>query len=248
MEKFFVMQFCNIFALKRISIKLEFLPMKKQDIKKYLSKIHAHFLSDSKDEKALNLINELLEIVEKLPKDKVTLSNASEESFPLPPELNNLKSAYAVFSDGACRGNPGPGSWAVVIQNHLGEFILKSSGVDIPTTNNKMELEGAIRGLRGLMEKFVDDGFSGSDEPIFLYSDSKYVIEGIEKWVPGWKSRGWKKADNKIPENLELWKELDALKHNFSQIKFVWVKGHDGHPQNELCDQMANIALDEAGF
>lgn len=219
--------------------------MKKSEIRKSLNKFLTIFADDSE---AIKLIDQLLVRVDNLPKDDLKTKSEGPQIYPLPTEMNNQTSGYAVFSDGACRGNPGPGSWAVVIQNHLGEFILKSSGVDIPTTNNKMELEGVIRGLRGLMEKFVEDGFSQSHEPILVYSDSKYVIEGIEKWVPGWKNRGWKKADNKAPENLELWKELDALKHNFENIQFHWVKGHDGHPQNELCDQMANIALDEAGF
>lgn len=219
--------------------------MKKNEIRKNLNKFLSIF---SEDEEAVKLINQLLAKADNLPKDEIKDTSNKPKNYPLPSEMNNLTKGYAIFSDGACRGNPGPGSWAVVIQNHLGEFILKSSGVDIPTTNNKMEMEGAIRGLRGLMEKFVEDGFSQSNEPVFIYSDSKYVVEGIEKWVPGWKNRGWKKADNKIPENLELWKELDALKHNFENIQFHWVKGHDGHPQNELCDQMANTALDEAGF
>jgi ribonuclease HI len=219
--------------------------MNKSEIKKILNKITTAFKDD---EEAVNLIKILMEKANQLPNEITSESLSTKMIFALPKEMDNLLNGFAVFSDGACRGNPGPGSWAVVIQNYLGEFILKSSGVDIPTTNNKMELEGVIRGLQGLMDKFIEDGYSQSNEPVFVYSDSKYVIEGIEKWVPGWKSRGWKKADNKTPENLELWKELDALKNNFESIKFLWVRGHDGHPQNELCDQMANTALDEAGF
>jgi ribonuclease HI len=219
--------------------------MKKSEMRKYLNKFLSDFTDDSE---AINLINQLIIKVDNLPKEDNKSNSDKPETYSLPIEMNGLLNGYAVFSDGACRGNPGPGSWAVVVQNYLGEFVLKSSGVDIPTTNNKMELEGAIRGLRGLVDKFVEDGFSQSNEPVFVYSDSKYVIEGIEKWVLGWKSRGWKKADGKAPENLELWKELDALKNNFEKISFHWVKGHDGHPQNELCDQMANTALDEAGF
>jgi ribonuclease HI len=222
--------------------------MKKPEIKKNLNKILAIFRDQFPDEEGVQLINKLLEKVEKLPADQLKNTDEISGNFSLPLELENQKSGFAIFSDGACRGNPGPGSWAVIIQNHKGEFVLKSSGVDIPTTNNKMELEGVIRGLRGLMDKFVEEGFSQSSEPVFVYSDSKYVIEGIEKWVPGWKNRGWKKADNKTPENLEQWKELDALKHNFENLNFHWVKGHAGHPQNELCDQMCNTALDEAGF
>ena len=135
-----------------------------------------------------------------------------------------------------------------MIQDALGEVILKSSGVDVPTTNNKMELEGVIRGLKGLVEKWIEDGTSDRLSPVFVYSDSKYVTEGISSWVAGWKNRGWKKADGKEPENIVLWKELDMLKSQFETIQFIWVKGHAGHPQNELCDQMCNLALDEAGF
>jgi ribonuclease HI len=155
---------------------------------------------------------------------------------------------FAVFADGACRGNPGPGAWATMIQDTKAQIILRSTGVDMPTTNNKMELEGVIRGLNGLIEKWIEDGISDHESPVFVYSDSKYVIEGIEKWVSGWKARGWKKADGKEPENLNLWRELDQLKSRFNHITFLWVKGHAGHPQNEMCDKMANLALDEAGF
>ncbi|RPJ76098.1 MAG: ribonuclease HI [Alphaproteobacteria bacterium] len=162
--------------------------------------------------------------------------------------MRGLSQGFAIFADGACRGNPGPGAWATIIQDTNSEIILKSSGVDVPTTNNKMELEGVIRGLKGLIEKWIEDGISDRESPVFVYSDSKYVVEGIEKWVVGWKARGWKKADNKDPENLLLWKELDQLKLSFDHINFLWVKGHAGHPQNEMCDRMANLALDEAGF
>ncbi|MBC7428698.1 MAG: ribonuclease HI [Bacteriovorax sp.] len=162
--------------------------------------------------------------------------------------MREQTSAYAIFADGACRGNPGPGAWGVMIQDAKGDVILKASGVDVPTTNNKMELEGVIRGLNGLIEKWIEEGTSDSISPVFVYSDSKYVTEGISSWVTGWKNRGWKKADGKEPENILLWKELDRLKSRFENINFLWVKGHAGHPQNEMCDRMCNLALDEAGF
>lgn len=165
----------------------------------------------------------------------------------IPSELNGFENAFALFSDGACRGNPGPGSWGMLGQNHLGEVIFEGSGVDNPTTNNRMELEGAIVALESLIEYFGDHPPS-SKPNVWLFSDSKYVVEGVEKWLAGWKARGWRKADKKEPENVDLWRRMDETIRLFTNLKFKWVKGHAGHPQNERCDQLANIALDEAGF
>lgn len=163
-----------------------------------------------------------------------------------PPE--NLKTeGFAVYSDGACRGNPGPGAWGMVAQDHKGEVLFYDSAVDEETTNNRMELRGAIEGLSSLLEYFEKNNLPSNTE-VRLVSDSKYVLDGITKWVPGWKSRGWKKADKKAPENVELWKELDEVVASFSNIDFEWVRGHQGHPQNEYCDQLANEALDNEGF
>ena len=218
--------------------------MKKNEVVRALKKLRAVFESDIEAVSAI----ELLIIKSNLLADDKKEATLSDNALPLPDEMRELTSGFAIFADGACRGNPGPGAWATIIQDSKAEIILKSSGVDVPTTNNKMELEGVIRGLKGLIEKWIEEGMSDRESPVFVYSDSKYVIDGIEKWVPGWKARGWKKADNKEPENLILWKELDQLKSNFNTITFFWVKGHAGHPQNELCDQMANFALNEAGF
>ena len=219
--------------------------MRKSEIQKSLRKLRSVFDDDAE---ALNAIDLLINKTQDFSEDKKEVKASFSENFPLPDEMRELHTGYAIFADGACRGNPGPGAWATMIQDTKGEVILKSSGVDVPTTNNKMELEGVIRGLKGLIEKWIDEGMSDRESPVFVYSDSKYVIEGIEKWVIGWKARGWKKADNKEPENLLLWKELDELKSRFNHIKFLWVKGHAGHPQNEMCDRLANFALDEAGF
>lgn len=220
--------------------------MRKSEILKNLRKLRTVFDDDSQ---ALLALDQLTLKAEAFPEDKKAVSlDLAAVSFPLPEELRELSAGFAIFADGACRGNPGPGAWATMIQDTNSEIILKSSGVDVPTTNNKMELEGVIRGLKGLVEKWIEEGVSDHESPVFVYSDSKYVVEGIEKWVPGWKGRGWKKADNKEPENLLLWKELDQLKASFNHINFLWVKGHAGHPQNEMCDRMANLALDEAGF
>jgi len=219
--------------------------MRKSEILKNLRKLRTVFDDDSQ---ALLALDQLTLKALAFPEDKKSVSLDLATSFPLPEEMRELSAGFAIFADGACRGNPGPGAWATMIQDTNSEVILKSSGVDVPTTNNKMELEGVIRGLKGLVEKWIEEGVSDHESPVFVYSDSKYVVEGIEKWVPGWKGRGWKKADNKEPENLLLWKELDQLKASFNHIKFLWVKGHAGHPQNEMCDRMANLALDEAGF
>lgn len=220
--------------------------MKKSEVLKTLKKLRPVFDKFPEGLSALDLL-------ESLTPDLVESSKAAKEidwtsGFELPDEMKEQNLAYAIFADGACRGNPGPGAWGVMIQNAKGEVILKASGIDVPTTNNKMELEGVIRGLKGLIEKWIEESTSDSVSPVFVYSDSKYVTEGISSWVSGWKNRGWKKADGKEPENLPLWKELDTLVSRFENIKFIWVKGHAGHPQNEMCDRMCNQALDEAGF
>lgn len=226
--------------------------MKKSEVLKTLKKMRSLFESfddEVKGQEALEAIDKLLAISEGLPAEsKESKSLSWDSAFPLPSEMKDIPSGFGIFSDGACRGNPGPGAWGVIIQDAKGEIILKSSGVDVPTTNNRMELEGVIRGLQGLIEKWIDEGMSDRESPVFVYSDSKYVVDGIKSWVPGWKNRGWKKADGKEPENLELWKKLDELSSRFDHLSFHWVKGHAGHPQNEMCDQMCNYALDEAGF
>lgn len=219
--------------------------MKKSEVLKILKKLSGVYVDFPEGMKALETLES---IVPDLPDMKETKSLNWDSSFPLPEEMRERKRAFAVFADGACRGNPGPGAWGVMIQDAEGAVIMKSSGVDVPTTNNKMELEGVIRGLKGLIDKWIEEGISDRETPVFIYSDSKYVVEGLSSWVAGWKNRGWKKADGKEPENIALWKELDELRLNFDQIQFIWVKGHAGHPQNEMCDQMCNLALDEAGF
>lgn len=219
--------------------------MKKSEVLKTLKKLRPVF---DQFPEAVAALDKLEMLTPDLLETKVAKALSWETRFPLPDEMRERTSGYAIFSDGACRGNPGPGAWGVMIQDAKGEVILKSSGVDVPTTNNKMELVGVIRGLNGLIEKWIEDGVSDRESPVFVYSDSKYVTEGISTWITGWKNRGWKKADGKEPENILLWRELDELKTNFDHIKFNWVKGHAGHPQNEMCDQMCNLALDEAGF
>ena len=164
--------------------------------------------------------------------------------FPVPDEVMGKRWGFALFSDGACRGNPGPGAWGVMAQNSLGEVIFETSGMESDTTNNRMELVGAIEALEKFSEYASKFSLPTEDTSVRLFSDSKYVVDGISSWVPGWKKRGWRKADRKVPENLDLWQKLDAMAALFSDLRFLWVRGHDGHPQNERCDRLANDVLD----
>lgn len=171
---------------------------------------------------------------------EITKTPTVSSDFSL-PDLGKEYNYYA-FSDGACRGNPGPGAWGSLVQDSEGLVVYEASSVEMNTTNNRMELQGAIEALRFIRNEL------GTEGPVALVSDSKYVVEGLKSWMAGWKKRGWKKADKKTPENVELWQEIDQVVSGFSMIHYFWVKGHSGHPQNEKCDQLANEALDDAGF
>ncbi len=138
-----------------------------------------------------------------------------------------------LYCDGACLGNPGPGGWGFLLRVRTAEGAREreGSGAQAGTTNNQMELTAAIEGLKLLTRPCS----------VALYSDSQYVVKGIQSWIKGWKAKGWRKADGKPVLNLELWKELDALclKH---RVDPHWVKGHAGHPENERVDQLASEA------
>ena len=137
-----------------------------------------------------------------------------------------------IFTDGACRGNPGKGGWGVMIRsNGLEESLY---GGDISTTNNIMELTAAIKALEHIPE----------NSNVVLTTDSKYVMQGITKWIKNWKIRNWKTASKKPVLNKELWKTLDNLTNQHS-IEWKWVKGHSGHRENEIADQLANKGIDE---
>lgn len=140
--------------------------------------------------------------------------------------------AVEIFCDGACRGNPGPGGWGAVLRYNGTEKFLY--GAEAQTTNNRMELTAAIRGLEALKR----------DCEVVLTTDSQYVQKGIQEWMLNWKKRNWKTSDNKAVKNVDLWQVLDALacKH---KVKWHWVKGHSGHRENELADQLANKGIDE---
>lgn len=170
-----------------------------------------------------------------------------EASSPLPPpvEIYGEPQTIALYSDGGCRGNPGPGSYAFVIQEHNGEILAEGVDFESLTTNNKMELSGPLRGLQELLRILPERGRDPLLTKVKVLTDSKYVVDGMKSWVQGWKSRGWKKADNKPPENLELWQGLDEIRNQFMQVDWEWVRGHAGHPQNEYCDRKANEMMDE---
>jgi ribonuclease HI len=165
-------------------------------------------------------------------------------TLPAPMEISEEPDTIAVYSDGGCRGNPGPGAWAFVIQEHSGKVLAEGVEYEAYTTNNKMELSGPLKGLHELLEVLPAKGKDPLLSKIKIMTDSKYVVDGMKSWVKGWKARGWKKADNKAPENLELWQALDSVREKFMQVEWMWVKGHAGHPQNEYCDRKANEVMD----
>lgn len=175
---------------------------------------------------------------------EVTKEDASD-ALPLPSEISNEPGTLALYSDGGCRGNPGPGAFAYVVQEYSGSILAEGVEFEAYTTNNKMELSGPLRGLQELKTILPEAGKEPLLTKIKVITDSKYVVDGMKSWVQGWKSRGWRKADNKPPENLELWKELDLIRNSFMEVEWVWVKGHGGHPQNEYCDRKANEVMDE---
>ena len=169
---------------------------------------------------------------------------SEQESLPAPTEISDEPETIAVYSDGGCRGNPGPGACAFVIQEHNGKVLAEGVEYEAYTTNNKMELSGPLKGLHELLTVLPAKGKDPLLTKVKIITDSKYVVDGMKSWVKGWKARGWKKADNKAPENMDLWQALDSVRENFMQVEWMWVKGHAGHPQNEYCDRKANEVMD----
>lgn len=131
-----------------------------------------------------------------------------------------------IHTDGACLGNPGPGGWAALLRFNGTEREL--AGGEAQTTNNRMELMGAIAALEALKEPCT----------VVLHSDSKYVLQGISEWMPGWKRKGWKTAGGGAVKNQDLWQRLDAARQPH-RVEWQWVKGHAGHPDNERVDGLA---------
>ena len=189
-------------------------------------------------QESFNSIRKVLEEIEDVGGEKLS-------ELPPPAEISDDAGAIALYSDGGCRGNPGPGACAYVVQDHSGKILTEGVEFESITTNNKMELTGPIKGLSDLREMLPLIGKDPLLTKVKVITDSKYVVDGMKSWVGGWKARGWKKADNKTPENVELWQKLDSIKNSFMQIEWVWVRGHGGHPQNEYCDRKANETMDE---
>ena len=133
-----------------------------------------------------------------------------------------------LFTDGACSGNPGPGGWGLILRHPATGKEIERSGAEAMTTNNRMELMAVIEGLSLLTKPSV----------VELYSDSQYVLKGLKEWLASWKRRGWKTADKKPVKNVELWTRLDELaqKHD---VRMHWIRGHQGHPENERADRLA---------
>ncbi|MES9945356.1 MAG: ribonuclease HI [Candidatus Thiodiazotropha sp.] len=137
-----------------------------------------------------------------------------------------------IYSDGACRGNPGPGGWGVFLR--YGRHEKQLFGGEPETTNNRMELLAVIRGLQSLTKK----------SRVRVTTDSQYVKNGITQWIHNWKRNGWKTTARKPVKNADLWQMLDAeVKRH--QVEWAWVKGHSGHPENELADELANRGIEE---
>lgn len=143
-----------------------------------------------------------------------------------------MSEVVEVFTDGACRGNPGPGGWGAILRCKGKEKEL--FGGEAETTNNRMELMAAIMALESLNRSCQ----------VAVTTDSKYVLQGITEWIVGWKKRGWKNSAKQPVKNVDLWQRLDAAnaKH---QVKWHWVKGHSGHDENERADALANRGIDE---
>ena len=139
------------------------------------------------------------------------------------------------YTDGACSGNPGPGGWGVVLQARSGLKVTKQrelNGGAAETTNNRMELTAAIQALEALTRK----------SRIRIVTDSVYVKDGVTKWILGWKKNGWLTSTKKPVKNEDLWKKLDAAQENH-EVSWEWIKGHAGHPENELADELARTGM-----
>jgi len=138
------------------------------------------------------------------------------------------------YTDGACSGNPGPGGWGVLLRK--GSYEKELCGGEAETTNQRMELTAAIEALKALKRPGLE---------LTVYSDSQYVVKGMNEWMDGWKARGWKGSNKKLVANLELWQELDRLAA-LHQVSWEWVKGHSGHPGNERADGLAQQGITTA--
>ncbi|MGE4240377.1 ribonuclease HI [Ramlibacter sp.] len=140
-----------------------------------------------------------------------------------------------IYTDGACKGNPGPGGWGVLMQS--GATTKELYGGERGTTNNRMEMLAVIRALQALKRPCA----------VTLYLDSQYVLKGVTEWMPGWKAKGWRTASKQPVKNVELWQELDELlRTGGHKIDWRWVRGHNGDPGNERADALANLGVEVA--
>ncbi len=143
-----------------------------------------------------------------------------------------MAKSVQIFTDGACKGNPGPGGWGALLR--FGDAEKALCGGESETTNNRMELTAVIRALEALNRPCE----------VEMTTDSQYVKQGINQWIHGWKRNGWRTASKQPVKNVDLWKQLDALVAQH-QIQWHWVKGHSGHPENERADELANRGIEE---
>jgi ribonuclease HI len=141
-----------------------------------------------------------------------------------------LSTRIEIFTDGACSGNPGPGGWAAILR--AGAHEKEISGGEPLTTNNRMEMQAAISALSALRQP----------SQVVLYTDSRYLLDGITQWLPRWKARGWKTADNKAVKNEDLWRTLDRQTQRH-HVEWRWVRGHNNHVENERADALARAAI-----
>ena len=143
-----------------------------------------------------------------------------------------MSELITIYTDGACRGNPGPGGWAAILRYRDRESVVR--GADPKTTNNRMELQAAVSALQTLKRPCT----------VSLTTDSRYLMDGIRHWLPNWKRNGWQTAAKKPVKNTDLWRILDDLTTQHD-ITWHWVRGHSGHPDNERADGLANQAIDD---
>lgn len=154
---------------------------------------------------------------------------ATPESISRSPTAD--RRVVELFTDGACTGNPGPGGWAYILRDAATRSAREGSGGEPETTNNRMELSAVIEGLRALKQPCN----------VTLYSDSEYVVKGLNEWMVGWKAKGWRRGGRGAVANQELWMELDRLREHHT-LTARWVRGHAGHPENSRCDELAVAA------
>lgn len=149
--------------------------------------------------------------------------------------MSETRPGVELFTDGACSGNPGPGGWAFLLRHPRTGKSVERHGGEPATTNNRMELTAVIEGLSALTRPSTVD----------LYSDSQYVLKGLSEWMASWKKKGWRTASKEPVKNVDLWKRLDELIATH-EVRFHWVRGHAGHPENERVDRLAVMARDLA--